>query len=108
NIAPKGLYNRLISFQGADMKPTTRQRLRYHFDNLMARGTPALIGLLFALSLVIVIIAGAVLSVTGFVQEGTQERLSFWEAVWESLMRTLDPGTMGADTGSGFRAVMLF
>lgn len=90
------------------MKPTTRQRLRYHFDNLMARGTPALIGLLFALSLVIVIIAGAVLSVTGFVQEGTQERLSFWEAVWESLMRTLDPGTMGADTGSGFRAVMLF
>src|SRR5690606_24507698 len=31
----------------------------------------------------------------------------FGEAVWESLMRTLDPGTMGTDTGTGFRAVML-
>ena len=28
--------------------------------------------------------------------------------MWESLMRTLDSGTMGGDTGTGFRAVMLF
>ncbi|PJF24042.1 MAG: hypothetical protein CUN53_19835, partial [Phototrophicales bacterium] len=42
----------------------------------------------------------------GFSQQGGG-RIPFWEAVWESLMRTLDPGTMGQDTGSGFRAVML-
>jgi voltage-gated potassium channel Kch len=90
------------------MKPTFSQRLRYQFDNLMSRGTPALIGMLFVLSLIIVIIAGAVISVTGFVQEGTEGRLSFGEAMWESLMRTLDSGTMGGDTGTGFRVVMLF
>ncbi len=90
------------------MKPTVLQRFQYQFDNLMSRGTPAMIGMLFVFSLIIVVIAGAVISVTGFVQEGFDGRLSFGEAMWESLMRTLDSGTMGGDTGAGFRAVMLF
>lgn len=89
------------------MQPTFSQRLRYQFDNLMARGTPAMIGMLFVFSLIIVMIAGAIISLTGFAQEGS-EGLSFGEAMWESLMRTLDSGTMGGDTGAGFRAVMLF
>ena len=91
------------------MKGTFRQRFQYQFDNLMARGTPAMIGMLFVFSLIIVIIAGAVISATGFVQEGFEgPRLGFGEAMWESLMRTLDSGTMGGDTGTGFRAIMLF
>jgi ion channel POLLUX/CASTOR len=89
------------------MKPTFNQRLRYQFDNLMARGTPAMIGMLFVFSLIIVIIAGVIISITGFAQEGGGS-LSFGEAMWESLMRTLDSGTMGGDTGTGFRFVMLF
>lgn len=89
------------------MKPTFRQRLRYQFDNLMSRGTPALIGMLFVLSLVIVMIAGAIISTANIVQEGEATPLSFGEAAWESLMRTFDAGTMGADTGAGFRLVML-
>src|SRR5688572_15789750 len=90
------------------MKPTFSQRLRYQFDNLMSRGTPAMIGMLFVLSLIVVFIAGAVISIAGFVQEGGSGQLSFGEAAWESLMRTLDSGTMGGDTGLGFRLVMLF
>ncbi|HJQ13352.1 MAG TPA: NAD-binding protein [Anaerolineales bacterium] len=90
------------------MSPTFRQRFQYQFDNLMSRGTPAMIGMLFVFSLIIVVIAGAVISATGFVQEGFEGRLGFGEAVWESLMRTLDSGTMGGDTGIGFRGVMLF
>ena len=89
------------------MKPTFRQRLRYQFDNLMSRGTSAMIGMLFAMSLAIVFIAGIVISIFQFRQENDPP-LPFWEAVWESLMRTLDPGTMGGDTGPGFRFVMLF
>jgi voltage-gated potassium channel Kch len=89
------------------MKPTFRQRLRYQFDNLMSRGTPALIGMLFVLSLIIVVIAGGIISSAKFMQEGAQEPLSFGEAAWESLMRTLDSGTMGGDTGTGYRLVML-
>ena len=65
-----------------------------------------MVGMLFLLSLIIVVIAGAVISITGFSQDG--ERLPFAEATWESLMRTLDSGTMGSDMGTGYRVVMLF
>ncbi|NUQ84822.1 MAG: NAD-binding protein [Anaerolineales bacterium] len=90
------------------MKPTLRQRFRYRFDNLMSRGTPAMIGMLFVLSVAIISIAGIFISIFGFRQSHDPTPLPFSEAAWESLMRTLDPGTMGQDTGAGFRIVMLF
>ncbi|TAK10906.1 MAG: potassium transporter TrkA [Anaerolineae bacterium] len=89
-------------------KPTLAQRIRYQFDNLMSAGTPAMIGMLAALSLAVIFLAAAVVSMAGFNQEGESGSLSFGEAAWASLMRTLDSGTMGGDTGSGFRLVMLF
>ncbi len=89
------------------MKPTLRQRFRYYFDNLMSRGTPAMIFILFMLSLAVVFTAGVILTLTHFAQTNDSP-LALGEAIWESLMRTLDPGTMGTDTGMGFRAVMLF
>lgn len=89
------------------MKPSFRQQLQYRFDNLMSRGTPAMVGMLFLLSLVIVFVAGAIIAVAGLAQTDG-ESLSFGEAAWASLMRTLDSGTMGGDTGTGFRLVMLF
>jgi voltage-gated potassium channel Kch len=82
-----------------------KERLRYSFDNYMAKGTGALIGGLGVLSLVVILVAAAILVITGITPEGG-ERLSFLEAAWESLMRTLDAGTMGGDTGWGFRIVM--
>jgi voltage-gated potassium channel Kch len=88
------------------MKPTFRQRFRYRFDNMMSRGTPAMIFILFVLSLAVVFIAGVILTLTRFAQVD-ESPLALGEAIWESLMRTLDPGTMGGDTGSGFRFVML-
>jgi hypothetical protein len=78
------------------MKPTFRQRLRYQFDNLMSRGTPALIGMLFVFSLILVLVAGAIISTARIVPEGETTPLSFGEAAWESLMRTFDAGTMGS------------
>ena len=89
------------------MKPSFTQKFKYRFDNLMSRGTPAMIGMLFVLSLAVVFVAGAIIAMAGFTQDGG-ESLSFGEAAWESLMRTLDSGTMGGDTGGGFRVVMLF
>ncbi len=85
---------------------STGQKLRYKFDNLMAKGTIALIGWLGLLSLLLVIIAAIILTVSGFTQDDA-ETMGFVEAAWKSLMRTLDPGTMGGDTGWGFRIVML-
>ena len=89
------------------MRPSFRQKLQYRFDNLMSRGTPAMVGMLFMLSLVIVAVAGAIISIARFAPKDS-DPLPFAEAMWESLMRTLDSGTMGGDTGTGFRIVMLF
>ncbi len=87
-------------------KASLNARLRYAFDNYMSKGTIALIGGLAAASLIVILLAAAILTIAGLAQEGS-ERLNFGEAAWESLMRTLDSGTMGGDTGSGFRIVML-
>jgi voltage-gated potassium channel Kch len=80
--------------------------LRYQFDKSMAAGPIALIGWLAILSLILIIIAGAIITLLGITPEGGGS-LAFGEAVWESLMRTLDSGTMGGDAGWGFRWVML-
>lgn len=81
-------------------------KLRYWFDQTMAAGTGALIGWLGIISLVIIVAFGAFIAITGIAQNGG-ETLTFGEATWASLMRTLDAGTMGGDTGWVFRIVML-
>ncbi|NWF65429.1 MAG: NAD-binding protein, partial [Chloroflexi bacterium] len=86
--------------------PTFKQRFQYWFDNYMSRGTGALIGGLAVLSLVIILIAAAVIRFGALAMDG-ESAPSFGEAAWMSLMRTLDAGTMGGDTGPGFRIVML-
>lgn len=91
-------------------KPTLKQRLGYFFDNFMSKGTIALIGGLGLVSLFIILVAGAVISLGGLplAPAGSSQPMGFVEAVWESLMRTFDAGTMGGDEGWGFRLVMLF
>lgn len=90
------------------MRKTTglKERLRYNFDKSMAAGAPALVGWLALISLIIIIIAAVVLVTTGIAPTGS-ENLGFVEAAWESLMRTVDAGTVGGDIGWSFRGVML-
>jgi voltage-gated potassium channel Kch len=85
---------------------TFRDRVRYRFDNLMSRGPIALLIGLGILSLIIIVIAGAIISLGGITQDETPP-VSFFEAMWESLVRTLDSGTFGGDTGIAWRIVML-
>lgn len=87
-------------------KPTLKQRLQYQFDNYMSRGTIALIGGLALISLALIFLAAAVIRI-GHIAMGEGDEVSFGEAAWMSLMRTLDAGTMGGDEGSGFRFIML-
>lgn len=87
-------------------KSTFKQKFQYWFDNYMSRGTLALIGGLAVLSLIIIFIAAAINRVGSIAMDG-ESAPSFAEAAWMSLMRTLDAGTMGGDTGIGFRVVML-
>jgi len=91
-------------------KPTAKQRFQYFFDNYMSRGTGALIGGLAIVALIVILIAAAVISKGGvsLAPAGSDSPMSFPEAAWEGMMRTLDAGTMGGDEGWGFRFVMFF
>ena len=84
-------------------KVSFRQRFQYWFDNYMSRGTPALLGGLFVLSALIIIIVAAIVQFTGNAPEGT----GFLGVAWMSLLRTLDSGTMGGDTGTPFFLLMM-
>lgn len=87
-------------------KPTLKQRLSYAFDNLMAAGTPAMIGMLGLLSLAVILAAAALIRLLD-IRQPDDDSLSFLEAAWLSLLRTLDAGTMADDAGPEFRLVML-
>ena len=86
--------------------PGLRDRLRYGFDNWMSRGTVAIMGLLGLATIAFVFVVAAVAVLLGVFPDDADDG-DFWDIVWGNLMRTLDPGTMGGDTGWGFRLLML-
>ena len=89
-------------------KPTFAERSRYWFDNWMSRGLVALIALLGVATAVFVLVLGAIATVVvNVLGEKSGKEAGFGELLWGSLMRTLDPGTMGGDEGPWFRLLML-
>jgi len=86
--------------------PSLRRRLRYAFDNSMSAGPIAMIGWLALLSLLVVLVAALACIVLKISPAG-EPAMTFVEAGWRSLMRTLDSGTMGGDEGWSFRIAML-
>ncbi len=82
-----------------------RARLRYRFDEFMGRGTIALIVGLFVISVVLIVTVALVVFITG--HEGEPD-LDFGSLLRLGLLRTLDPGTMGGDTGSGGFLLSMF
>ncbi|NLA25465.1 MAG: potassium transporter TrkA [Bacteroidales bacterium] len=87
------------------MKTSFKERISYRFDNFMTKGTGALVSGLFWVTMIIVIIVALVVTVFT-ITEPEGEQLSFIEAFWQSLLRTLDPGTMAEDEGWPFRINM--
>ena len=87
-------------------KTTLGDRLRYAFDNYMSRGTVALLFGLAMASLLVIFFIGVVISAFRISPPG-EDPVGLVEAMWLSLMRTLDAGTMGGDTGWGFRLASL-
>ncbi len=81
------------------------EKLRYEFDKSMAAGPIALVGWLSLVTLAVILFAAVVLALT---QWGSDQGWSFIEAVWQSLMRTMDAGTVAGDEGWAFRGLNLF
>ena len=85
------------------METTWRDRLRYAIDEFFARGTIALILGLFAVSVAIIVLISIAIAMAG-----ANDGRPVLELIWMSLLRTLDPGTMGGDRGTPtFLAAML-
>ncbi len=84
--------------------PGWRERLSYRFDRFMERGTVALIVGLFVVSVALIVGITVIVVAAG----GDDQNLGLPTLLWMSLLRTLDSGTMGGDTGSAtFMAGML-
>jgi voltage-gated potassium channel Kch len=84
--------------------PPLTARLRYAIDRALGRGPVAIIGLLALASTILIVVVAFVvahfnLAPAGISPLGDGGRPSFIGIVWYSLMRTLDAGTMGNDTG---------
>ena len=90
--------------------PTIGERIRYRFDSWMSKGTVALMALLGAATVAFVVLLGLITWVVLLlIPDGKAPSAGDgpWDFIWGSLMRTLDPGTMGGDEGWSFRFLML-
>jgi hypothetical protein len=64
----------------------------------MAKGTPALVGLLGLVSALLVLV---IASLAWLLAPADARENRNWPGVlWRALLRTMDPGTMGGDEGS--------
>jgi voltage-gated potassium channel Kch len=86
---------------------TLKERIRYYFENTMSAGPAGVIKWLGIVSLLMVLFLGLIIVLFGI--KGSPEAdaapLGFLEGAWQSLMATLDSGTMGGDEGWPFRLV---
>ncbi|MEG2207130.1 MAG: hypothetical protein RR065_03410 [Clostridia bacterium] len=75
------------------MKKTPfKQHLSYWFDNMMSKGTAALVLLLFAMTLIVVCVVALLVSLFAPSVTG-----SMGNSLWQSLMRVLDAGNIAGD-----------
>lgn len=88
-------------------KVSIKDRLRYYFENTLSAGTMGLIKWLALASLFIILVLGLAILILGIKSSADPEaqNLGFIEGAWQSLMATLDAGTMGGDEGWPYRAV---
>ena len=87
-------------------RPTLNQRARYAFDNLMARGTPALVGWLALATLVLIAVFTAIVLIGDLAPDGDHHGTVGQS--FRSLLHALDPGTVAEDRGDWpFLLVML-
>ena len=75
-------------------KHSFREKMNYRFDNMMSKGTVALVGMLFGATAIVVVLAAIVLAIID------SAHASVGSNIWASIMHVIDAGTItGADTG---------
>lgn len=83
---------------------TLKDKFKYFFDNTLAAGTISIIIWLAVLSVLAVTISALLIVIFG-IQPEEADSFNFFEAWWQSLMRSMDAGTVAGDMGWKFRAL---
>jgi voltage-gated potassium channel Kch len=91
---------------GSPIEVSLRERFRYRFDNVLARGTTAALAWLGIVTLAAVLFSAVLLTLFGVTFTGTGPS-GLAEDTWQSLLRILDTGTMAGDVGWGRRILAL-
>lgn len=76
------------------------EKIRYHFDRFLAKGTIALVISLFLLMFLIVIVLGGLLYLIN-------PQIVFGSLLWSIFMQTLDPGNLSGETGDLIYMLMM-
>ncbi|ULH17093.1 NAD-binding protein (plasmid) [Deinococcus sp. KNUC1210] len=77
------------------------EQLRYRFDNSMSRGPSAMIGWLFLASVLLIALVTGFVELTHQVPVGDDHKaIGLPALLWSNLMRALDSGALGGDSGS--------
>ncbi|MBR0468158.1 MAG: hypothetical protein IJJ16_00435 [Mogibacterium sp.] len=92
-----------------DKKSAKRERrsfkklIHYYFDLWLSKGTVSMAVLLFLITGVVILV------LSWFIKLFCAARgISFWQAVWQTLTHTLDPGVLAGDDGTrAFLFIML-
>ena len=71
----------------------------------MSRGTPALIGWLTVVTLVLILVFALILTIFGL-RPAPARTQDFWDRLFCNLLHALDPGTIGGDVGSTWRFLL--
>src|SRR3954465_11403531 len=80
--------------------PTRPQKLRYAFDNTMSRGTPALVGWLAVVTIVLVALFTLVVLISGIApKDENGNRPGLIGQGFKTFLHALDPGTVAGDAG---------
>ncbi|HYF63507.1 MAG TPA: hypothetical protein VD886_11880, partial [Herpetosiphonaceae bacterium] len=74
----------------------------------MARGPIALIGWLFLLSVLLIVVVAVVMTLAGLNTDSEGKTVGFGPLVWRNLMRAMDAGALGADSGSPLFLLAMF
>jgi voltage-gated potassium channel Kch len=81
-------------------KITLLDRIRYRLDNVMARGTLALLGLLFLVTALFVVVLALVVYVGGFDIQPNGSHIGLPGLLWMILLTTFDSGAIEGVTGT--------
>ncbi len=83
-------------------KNSITEKLQYRFDNIMAKGTVPLVGLLFAATALVVVVVAVLLALVDPTYTGVGSN------VWISLMHIIDAGTItAADTADAAFVILM-